>query len=302
MRLVKATINALNDVIRVFKRIRDMETAIGELRSLIESRTSDVLLALQSQRSYSEPQIRLISDFPVANKSSDHLFPRGTKNDNTRYPRFCTKLEQLFPGQRLHILDLGCSGGGMVYNFLQRGHLAIGLEGSDYSLKHQRAEWPIIPHYLKTCDITKPFRLETIDGQPAFFDVVTAWEVLEHIPEQSLPQLFKNIALHLRPGGVFAASVAQFRDFDRKTGVIWHVTLRSREWWEQMAERNGLSVLRDHPFEVFDFPRGSGNGASDWSAMSDPDKGFHLVARRADESFDSNADREVQKDTESLAD
>jgi hypothetical protein len=54
-------------------------------------------------------------------------------------------------------MDLGCSGGGIILDALLRGHMAIGLEGSDVSLKQQRAEWRVIPNHLFTCDITKPF-------------------------------------------------------------------------------------------------------------------------------------------------
>ena len=97
----------------------------------------------------------------VAADSNDHIFPRGAKNDNTRYPRFVAAIEAVL-GQKLRVLDLGCSGGGMVLDFLLSGHNAVGIEGSDYSQRWQRAEWANIGDRLFTADITKPFTLHTI--------------------------------------------------------------------------------------------------------------------------------------------
>jgi hypothetical protein len=57
-------------------------------------------------------------------------------------------------------MDLGCSGGGLVFDFLLRGHTAVGIEGSDFSQKSQRAEWRLLNQCnLLTADITKPFQV-----------------------------------------------------------------------------------------------------------------------------------------------
>lgn len=267
----------LTDMVKVFRRLRRVESALQDLNDVFDARCADILIALRAADQ--KANFKLITDAPVAIFSDDHKFPRGTANDNTRYPRLCYKLETMFPGQTLSVLDMGCAGGGLVYNFIQRGHSAIGLEGSDYSLKSQRAEWPIIPHNLRTCDITKKFQLQNLDGTQKKFDVITAWEVLEHIPEASIPQLFANVRNHLKSDGLFLASVAQFEDRDEATGAIWHVTLKERSWWEEQVKAAGLSVWSDHPFSTVDFPRGSGNGPNDWSADSNSELGFHLVVR-----------------------
>ena len=173
--------------------------------------------------------------------------------------------------------------GGLVLDFLLRGHLGIGLEGSDYSKKRQRAEWRVLPQHLFTCDITKPFRLTSrIDGQPVQFDVISAWEVLEHLPEGALQLFFTNVRNHLADGGVFAASVATFEDRDPETGAVWHVTIKPREWWIDKANRNGMVAVTGL-FTPPDFPRGSGNPLSrwgDWNVEKNPDYGFHLVLQK----------------------
>jgi SAM-dependent methyltransferase len=220
---------------------------------------------------------QLQTAFPIASDSNDHRFPRGTMWDNTRHPRFVFRCEELFPNG-LSALDLGCAGGGLVYDFVARGHRALGLEGSDYSLRHQRAAWRLLPYHLKTCDITKPFTI--IDsGDQAFFNVISAWEVLEHIPESNVAQLLANIRRHLAPDGLLVASVAQFDDFDPETGISWHPTIRDKEWWTAQFSNAGL-VETDTPFADEDYVRGSGNPTvPDWDHRRAPHLGFHIIAR-----------------------
>ncbi|WP_081836084.1 bifunctional 2-polyprenyl-6-hydroxyphenol methylase/3-demethylubiquinol 3-O-methyltransferase UbiG [Brevundimonas sp. EAKA] len=223
---------------------------------------------------------RLETQFPVAIFSDDHVHPRGTAQDNTRSPRFVRACERQY-GHELKAMDLGCSGGGLVRDFLLRGHRAIGLEGSDFSLKNQRAEWRSIPKHLNTCDILKPFSIFDDGTQVASFDIITAWEVLEHLPRELLPEFFRNVRRHLAPKGVFVASVALFEDKDERTGAVWHITLESQKWWEERLAEEGLAVV-DHTFETADFVRGSGNGPADWNAVTHPEMGFHIVAGRRD--------------------
>ena len=63
-------------------------------------------------------------------------------NMNHRNWRFNHNIGLLFPGRFIKVLDLGCAGGGMVHDFLDGGHVAVGLEGSDYCLKNQKFENP----------------------------------------------------------------------------------------------------------------------------------------------------------------
>jgi SAM-dependent methyltransferase len=190
--------------------------------------------------------ITLHTDHPVALASPDHLHPWGTKNDNFRNAAFNEKLIRLMPD--LSVLDLGCSGGGFVKDMVDAGVLAVGVEGSDYSLKARRAEWATIPGNLFTADVTKPFTLET-DAPPGisgslrkFFTVITLWEVIEHIARDDLDQLFANIKRHLAPGGLLIMSVCTGQD--TSSGIPLHQTVEKPVWWYYRLRDAGFE---DHP-------------------------------------------------------
>ena len=252
---------------------------IDELESNATRQIQDaVMLLLAGAPQFKSPSVILESDHKVAADSVDHIRPRGTRNDDTRHPRFIRRCEETF-GRALTVLDLGCAGGGLVFDFLLRDHFAIGLEGSDYSMRAQRAHWRLLPRHLLTCDITKPFGLRhAVTHEPVKFDVISAWEVLEHIPIELLPGLLQNIRSHMSHDGIFAASIATFDDVDPTTQVNYHATVKPRDWWESIFRKYGFEIVNGL-FEPLDFPRGSGNGPRDWSVLANPELGFHLVAK-----------------------
>lgn len=179
----------------------------------------------------------------VAYDSPDHLMPWGTRRDNSRNFRFNEKIYRLFPEQNNFpkVLDMGCSGGGFVKDCLSDGCLAVGLEGCDFSKKTRRAEWATIPDNLFTCDITDEFDvlLESDSGiERIQFDVVTAWEVIEHIAEDKLSMVAENVKKHLHPGGVWIMSVSP--DEDVVNGFRLHQTVHAKPWWVEKFQSMGL--------------------------------------------------------------
>jgi hypothetical protein len=181
---------------------------------------------------------------PVAYDSPDHLEPWGTARDNSTNPWFNRKLFTYIPAKRLRVLDLGCSGGGFVRSVLEGGGFAVGVEGSDYSRKHKRAEWATIPDHLFTADITVPFKLyrEGPTGrEPLKFNVVTAWELLEHLAEDQIAGAVRNIISHMSDHAIFLASIASFEDV--VNGVRLHQSVHELPWWIERFSEMGLQHL-----------------------------------------------------------
>ena len=182
------------------------------------------------------------TDHPVAVGSPDHVRPRGTALDNSRNHRFNRKLYRLFAAldRPIRILDLGCAGGGFVHDCLSDGHIAVGIEGSDYSARWGRAEWPLLGgRSLFTADITKPFEIARIAGAvgtPLTYADVCLWDVLEHIGEADLPAVFRNIASHLEPGGLMIASISS-------EVLAHHQTVRDESWWREMFLQQQLILV-----------------------------------------------------------
>lgn len=236
---------------------------------------------------------KVITEFPIAFDSEDFLVPGGTMHDSSRNHRFNELLYELTGHKPLRILDLGCAGGGFVADCLKDGHEAIGLEGSDYSTKWdgpggtdaeravrkpgKRAEWANIPDNLFTCDITRPFTVIDIDhiliddqdGGRGYaicqFDVISAWEVMEHLPADRLPTLCDNVKRHLAKGGMWIMSVSlQHGDY--------HQTVKPPHWWLELFKSQGLV---NDPAAVSYF-------GDQWirGPLQNAPESFHLILRR----------------------
>lgn len=242
--------------------------------------------ALYFARHGSVPPYLLKAESRVALASDDHHWPRGTILNSSVNRRFNLKLYDYF-GRKpdLRVLDIGCAGGGFVKSVLEDGYEALGIEGSDVSQRLRSGEWDTIPYHLFTADAATPFAFSDRFGKAVVFDCITAWEVLEHIPEGRLPTLLANIAENLASDGVFVGSIAFFPDGDPLTGAVYHVTLHGAEWWLEQFRAAGLEPVTPHPFETGDYVRGHGRGLQDWDP-ADGD-GVHVVMRKRDRSSEA---------------
>jgi 2-polyprenyl-3-methyl-5-hydroxy-6-metoxy-1,4-benzoquinol methylase len=174
---------------------------------------------------------KVLTEYPVATTSPDYIHPHGTMRDNhTSIPFIEEVVTHHFGDRKIYVMDLGCSGGQLIKDFYDLGHFAIGLEGSDYSAKIGRACWEEgYNKYLFTCDCAKPYQI-LFDENSVLFDLITAWEVIEHIHPDELDQFFLNIYNHLKDDGFFVGSISTKNEIIE--GVVLHQSVFDENKWK----------------------------------------------------------------------
>jgi SAM-dependent methyltransferase len=208
------------------------------------------------------PSVKVITEHPIAYDSPDHLAPFGTMENDSTNRTFIVLMNRVlcreFGKGELRFLDLGCAGGLLVRDFRDLGYLSVGLEGSDYSLKHGRANWPLLAgKNLFCCDIKEPF--EIVAKDKIKFHLITAWEVLEHIRKEDLSTLFQNIINHLADGGYFIASTSSASSFSN--GIELHQTRMTNDQWHGYIRENFKELLpSDLGLRYYEYVRYSTTG------------------------------------------
>ena len=238
------------------------------------------LINLQNQPAFNASNVmHLHTLYPIAIESNDHLSPDSTTEGVSRPTLFVQDCIRVL-GLQMKCLDLGTGGAGLVYEFAMNQVLAVGIDGSDFCRVNKIGYWPLLPNNLFTCDITRHFRfLSRESGTPSTFELITSWEVLEHIAEDDLPGLFENIAAHIGKDGYFIGSISQL-EYRDTAGIPYHVTLQSKKWWKQKFAESNLVILEKHPFHESFFCRGNGPRFQDHHNYSlHPESGFLFVAQ-----------------------
>ena len=223
--------------------------------------------------------LQLNTDYPIAVQSNDHIDPDSTTEGVSRPTLFVQDCIRVL-GTKMITLDLGSGAAGLVYEFAMNQIVAVGIDGSDFCRINGIGFWPLLRNNLFTCDITKPFSFVSAGASELCeFDLITSWEVLEHIGESDLPALFANIRRHLAQHGYFIGSISML-EYDNGAGIPYHVTIKPPEWWRQRFLENGLVILDSHPFIEKLFCRGNGPRYQDYHNYArHPEDGFLFVAK-----------------------
>ena len=159
--------------------------------------------------------MKVKTNFVFAEESPDFLEPVGAFYDDTTDQKYIESIEDYFSekegGDRrpLTTLELGCAGGRIVKDLVERGHDSYGLEGAPYPLFMARPAW--LEYYntrIFNCDISKPFKLLEDDGTLKTFDVISHWEFLEHLSPSCLDYFHARLWTHLKPDGSIFCGVS----------------------------------------------------------------------------------------------
>jgi 2-polyprenyl-3-methyl-5-hydroxy-6-metoxy-1,4-benzoquinol methylase len=115
-------------------------------------------------------------------------------------------------GNGTYLLDIGCGEGFFLFNASKAGYTTKGIEISQDVAEYARREFSL--------DVeAKPF--EDMRFEQEYFDVVTLWQVLEHVPYPFL--VLREVHRILKPGGLLATSTPDIG------GVL--AKIFRRRWW-----------------------------------------------------------------------
>jgi SAM-dependent methyltransferase len=203
----------------------------------------------------------ITTKYPIALDSVDHLEPRGALDQQGHEGiEFFTRLKGAYPSIKT-VLDLGTGSGWFVSNGVKCGFDVYGIEGTDKV--NGKPPWvSYIDQRLFHADLRQRFVLERpyyfgnqlyhekLKGTPVVtenditlgilkVDLVTAWDVMEHMTAESIDIVMENIYRHLKHGGCFMGTI----EFTDKDNEGYHTLCRSREWWVCKFEEYGFKDL-----------------------------------------------------------
>jgi SAM-dependent methyltransferase len=130
------------------------------------------------------------------------------------------------------VLDAGSGEGTVVRRFLANGKSARGIELSPRALQ--------ICQDLVADGIVHHGTLTDLPFEDDSFDLVFSSEVLEHIPESDVPRVVGELCRVAKNHLFLTISLRPSSDNN-----AYHLTLKSREWWERHFVSNGCSVNRE---------------------------------------------------------
>lgn len=179
-------------------------------------------------------------------KGATEAYDGYYSEENLSVPEFIDRrLDEIvseFSGYRQNnrFLDLGCGAGSLIKAATRAGWRAEGLDVSPQAVQHLRSIG-----FNAFCG-----ELHEAAFPTAYFDVVAASELVEHVSDPSL--LLGEISRVLRPGGLFWATTPHSHGVSgRMLGNSWstvappeHLHLFSVRGFDRLLTRNGFRRVR----------------------------------------------------------
>jgi SAM-dependent methyltransferase len=142
------------------------------------------------------------------------------------------------------ILDFGCGPGRDLKAFADRGHRAMGLDGT--------ASFVAMAHQHSGCEVLHQDFL-ALDLPEEHFDGIFANASLFHVPAQTLPRVLTELRASLKPGGVLFVSNPHGRNTEGWSGARYG-SYHDLEAWRAFMTGAGFTEL-EHYYRPAGLPR-----------------------------------------------
>lgn len=153
----------------------------------------------------------------ITNKSKKHMM---------KYMKFLRK------GSSLKMLDIGCGQGYYVRDAIEEGINAHGIDISTHAVDNALAE---VRDRITCGSITKiPFPDEE-------FDIMTAFDVIEHIHPKDTLNAVEEIRRVLKPDGIIIITTPN-SNYGSWVFDLTHINVRPPKFWKLVLEEHNFKV------------------------------------------------------------
>jgi len=149
------------------------------------------------------------------------------------------------------LLDIGC-GKGFFLEHAERAYETYGVDVSEYGIKQARNRLHKTKLYIGDA--------RQLDFEPRYFDIITCFDVLEHLDDPEA--CIKECNRVLTQNGLIVACVPNIESLGRRwKKQQWfgyrdttHVSLLSNEEWEQLLQKNNFKIVDKFYDGLWDSP------------------------------------------------
>ncbi|MCG3204666.1 MAG: Ubiquinone biosynthesis O-methyltransferase [Elusimicrobia bacterium] len=204
--------------------------------------------------------------FDFYRNNEDHFYDRpyfqnaneAPSSDNPNYFNALSRTKSLLDAQNPTLLDIGCGTGHLLNMAKKIGFYAEGLEVSESISKF----------------LSKDFKIHIYDGNHQHiplmnpFDVVSAWDVLEHVPDPV--SFLRSVKGLIRPGGkliirtinedcllsqfsllLYKLTAGLFKSAANRMHEVYHVIYFSKKTLLHCLEKSGYAI---NDYWIGEFP------------------------------------------------
>jgi glycosyltransferase involved in cell wall biosynthesis/ubiquinone/menaquinone biosynthesis C-methylase UbiE len=152
-------------------------------------------------------------------------------------------------GMKGNILDIGCGTGFLMKHLLAHGKNIVGIDMSDWAVAHP----------MPGCE-GRIFKGNAMDipYDDRTFDLAIAFSLLEHLPEEDVPRVLREIKrVSKRAVLLIAMAEQEWQKSELESGDPTHINIKPPYWWITKFQEAGLKIVKtDNKFAYLVEPAG----------------------------------------------